>query len=102
MANWLRRHCRCAHRSRASTRTHRTRRFDEVGSAKWKVRSDPPVAGACRNRRCHTSGIHPISHFPGGVMGGRYDIMQRIKEMLEASDPLKYGDAEQARSIEVG
>jgi ribosomal protein L7/L12 len=35
-------------------------------------------------------------------MGGRYDIMQRIKEMLEASDPLKYGDAEQSRSIEVG
>ena len=35
-------------------------------------------------------------------MGGRYDIMQRIKEVLEASDPLKYGDAERARSIEVG
>ena len=35
-------------------------------------------------------------------MGGRYDIMQRIKEMLEASDPLKYGDAEQARTVEVG
>jgi ribosomal protein L7/L12 len=35
-------------------------------------------------------------------MGGRYDIMQRVKEMLEASDPLKYGNAEQARSIEVG
>jgi ribosomal protein L7/L12 len=35
-------------------------------------------------------------------MGGRYDIMQRIKEMLEASDPLKYGDAEQAQTIEVG
>lgn len=35
-------------------------------------------------------------------MGGRYDIMQRIKEMLDASDPLKYGNTEQSRSIEVG
>ena len=34
-------------------------------------------------------------------MGGRYDIMQRIKEVLEASDPLNYGNAEQARTIEV-
>lgn len=35
-------------------------------------------------------------------MGGRYDIMQRIKEVLEASDPLKYGDAERSRTVEVG
>jgi ribosomal protein L7/L12 len=35
-------------------------------------------------------------------MGGRYDIMQRIKEMLDASDPLKYGNTEQAHSIEIG
>jgi ribosomal protein L7/L12 len=35
-------------------------------------------------------------------MGGRYDIMQRIKEMLDASDPLKYGNTEQARAIEIG
>lgn len=35
-------------------------------------------------------------------MGGRYDIMQRVKEMLDASDPLKYGDTEQSRTIELG
>ena len=34
-------------------------------------------------------------------MGGRYDIMQRVKEMLEASDPLNYGNAEQSRTIEI-
>ena len=34
-------------------------------------------------------------------MGGRYDIMKRVKEVLEASDPLNYGNAEQSRTIEI-
>lgn len=34
-------------------------------------------------------------------MGGRYDIAQRVKELLEASDPLKYGDAARAQAIEL-
>jgi len=34
-------------------------------------------------------------------MGGRYDIAQRVKELLEASDPLNYGDGQRAGSIEL-